>query len=508
MNKNNFDNKKQLLANKTIICLIVLFGIGIFIRLYYFEPDLPITLDGLSYFSYAGEISRIGSLPENFSPSNNGWSIFVSLFFTLITFDNALEYMQLQKNLSIILSALTIFPVYLFCRKFFERHYSLLGAAIFIFEPRLIQNSLFGITESLYILLGTISLVLFLGPKKFVYISFAIAALTTIIRAEGLFIFFAISILFIIKYRQEKFKIVLKYGLVITIFVIILLPIAVYKIDIHEEDRMVSRIAAGIDHENQIFQKIFVGSENFVKFVGWSMIPIFIFFVPVGTILFLRKINFQKLVIIITVVSMSLPAFYAYSIPALDSRFLFFLYPIFCVISLYAIKPLLEKILKQHIVMILIVILIIVASITFLEIKKIDKEYEEDALQFSLKISDKISGVNSYYPEDQYLASSAVIKNWPDVAVSDKYGNVKMNFVIISTDSHSSLKEFIQDSQKKELSHLVIDNNENRPDFLKIDPNEYTFLKNVEITIDSHGKYNAKLYQIDYNEFFKIYDEG
>ena len=504
----DLDNKgKKKIFENTIVWLIILGVVGLSIRLYYFEPELPITLDGLSYFLYAFDITKIGHLPENFTPSNNGWPIFVSLFFSISPFENAIEFMQLQKIISISLSTITVVPVYLLCRKFFDKHYSLLGAAIFIFEPRIIQNSLFGITESLYLLLGTITLVLFLSSRKLIYVSFALAALVTIVRAEGLFLFFAISILFVIKYRHDKTKIVLKYGLAIAIFVLILLPIVVYKIDIHDEDRMFSRVSAGIVQENQTFDKIFVGSENFVKFLGWNMIPIFIFFIPIGSILFLKKINFQKLVIIITTVSMSLPAFYAYSIPALDSRFLFFLYPMFCVISLYAIKPLLEKISNQQIITILIIISIIVASVGFLEIKKIDTDYEKDALQFSLKISDKISGVNSYYPEDQYLASSVVIKNWPDVTVSDKYGNVKMNFVIINTDGYNSLKEFIQDSQKKGLSHLVIDNNENRPDFLKIDPKEYSFLKSEHITEGLQNNYKGELYRIDFNEFFKVYNK-
>ena len=160
------------------------------------------------------------------------------------------------------------------------------------------------------------------------------------------------------------------------------------------------------------------------------MIPIFILFLPFGSILFLKQLKnlkqfkFQDQVLIITIISMSLPAIYAYSIPALDSRFLYFLYPIFCIISLYSVKSIFNRVKKQNIITIIIICGIIIISTPFLEIKKIDQEYEKESFLFSLIISEKILGVNSYYPEDAYLTSASVIKNWPDILVSDKYGIV------------------------------------------------------------------------------------
>lgn len=334
------------------------------------------------------------------------------------------------------------------------------------------------------------------------------------VRAEGLFLFFALSILFLIKYRPNKNKNLLKFVLVISIFVLILLPMIMYKTDIHEEDRIISRVTSGLEYESQNTQlKIITGFENFLKFLGWNMIPIFILFLPFGSILFLKQLKnlkqfkFQDQVLIITIISMSLPAIYAYSIPALDSRFLYFLYPIFCIISLYSVKSIFNRVKKQNIITIIIICGIIIISTTFLEIKKIDQEYEKEAFLFSLIISEKILGVNSYYPEDAYLTSASVIKNWPDILVSDKYGNPKMDFKIIETNNHDNLIKFIIDSKEKGLSHLVIDNNQNRPEFLKIEPNEYEFLINEEIEMKMDTKYHVKLYKIDYKKFLELYNK-
>ena len=48
-----------------------------------------------------------------------------------------------------------------------------MGSALFAFEPHLIQNSLLGLTEPLYIFLVISSLVLFLSKnKKLTYVSY------------------------------------------------------------------------------------------------------------------------------------------------------------------------------------------------------------------------------------------------------------------------------------------------------------------------------------------------
>ena len=503
MNYMYFKTKgKEVIFNHSMIWLIVIGITGLVIRLFYLELDLPITLDGLGYFVYAFDITRIGHLPENYTPSNNGWPIFLSLFFSLSPFEKAIEFMQLQKFISILLSTLTIIPVYFLCRKFFQKSFSLIGALIFALEPRIIQNSLFGITEPLYIFLVVTSMVLFLSSKKFVFISFAVASLATITRSEGIFLFFSLSILFFIKYRQDKVKTLIKYFIILSIFALILLPIAIYKTDIHGEDRMFSRVNSGLEYQLQE-NSVLIGISNFIKFLGWSTIPLFIIFVPLGYILIFKEFNFKKLVLIITTISLSMPALYAYSIPALDVRFLYSIYPIFCVVSLFSIKFFDKKISKQKILIVLIIIGIISSSIFFLEIKKSDHEYDLNSFIFAVNISEEITGINQYYPEDQYLSAAIVIKDWPNLNVSDRYGNIKTDFKIFQTNDYDSLEQFIRLNKDNGLSHLVIVDNNYLPTFLKIDENEYSFLEKIEIKNNLKNNFNHKLYKINYEKFFK-----
>ena len=130
------------------------------------------------------------------TPVNNGWSIFLSFWFSIINLENTFQYMQLQKIISVILSSLITIPVYFLCKKYFDEKVALVGAALIAFDPRMILNSMLGITDPLFILLGISSLVLFLKyERKLMLISFILASCATIVRAEGLFLFFTFKAL-------------------------------------------------------------------------------------------------------------------------------------------------------------------------------------------------------------------------------------------------------------------------------------------------------------------------
>ena len=153
------------LVKNPIFSLFVIGLIGLIIRFYYFPFNLPIIDDGIDYFSYAVVTSQQGQLPVNWGLSNNGWPVFLSYFFSIFNSQNFLEFTYLQRSLTIIISVLTIIPVYFLCKRFVNKKIAVIGAALFILDPRIIINSLLGITEPTYILLGTISLFLFLSKR-------------------------------------------------------------------------------------------------------------------------------------------------------------------------------------------------------------------------------------------------------------------------------------------------------------------------------------------------------
>ena len=195
----NLINSVQQKKIPKLFPLAIIFFAGLGYRIYYFPHELPLVVDSLSYFSYATETVLLGHLPTTWTTINNGWPMFLTFWFSIFNLENSLQYMQLQRIISISLSSLTVIPVYFLCRKFFDYKLSLVGASIFIFEPRLVLNSLLGITEPLFILLSTISLVFFLryGKKEIIF-SFILASFCTVVRSEGIFLFLTLTILFFI----------------------------------------------------------------------------------------------------------------------------------------------------------------------------------------------------------------------------------------------------------------------------------------------------------------------
>jgi dolichyl-phosphate-mannose--protein O-mannosyl transferase len=155
---------------------------GLILRLVYFPYDVPLFNDSQGYFWYAIDMSVLNQLPLGHSLVNNGWPSFLSLIFQQMDSSNFLDYHNMQRFVGVVFSVATIFPVYLLCSRYFKKTYSLLGATLFIFEPRLIGNSLLGIPESMYVFLMASLLFLFLSNDfKKIYLAFAIVALLAIV---------------------------------------------------------------------------------------------------------------------------------------------------------------------------------------------------------------------------------------------------------------------------------------------------------------------------------------
>ena len=97
--------------SKPIIAFSAIVVIAVIIRMYYYPHGIPVTMDGLVYFKYAVDVSILGHLPET-SLTNNGWPTFLSLFFSNINSENFLDYMTVQRIVSISISIFTSIPVY------------------------------------------------------------------------------------------------------------------------------------------------------------------------------------------------------------------------------------------------------------------------------------------------------------------------------------------------------------------------------------------------------------
>ena len=289
------------------IQLLLILTIGIIVRIYYTPFELPITLDGAQYFWYAIDTSILGELPNEYRFPNNGWPVFLSSIFSLVNSNTFLDFHIIQRLSSIIFSVLTIIPIFLLCRRFFDAKIAIFGACIFVFEPRLLINSISGLPESLFIFLFTLSIYLFLSNDfKKIYVAFGLVALLSLIRYEGFLLIVPFSILLFFKFNKRK-KNIPKYVLAISIFILILLPIMNLRIEVTGSDGIISHIISqstfyqsdpitnmNFDTQDNFSTKIIKGITNMIKLLGWQMIPYLVFFIPVGIILFFKSFNFNR----------------------------------------------------------------------------------------------------------------------------------------------------------------------------------------------------------------------
>ena len=518
MGKSQLEPNKKLkysnIGKKPIIFLSIIFLVGLIIRLYYVPYDLPIILDGFTgYFLYALDISVLGHLP-NYSLAQSGWGEFLSLFFMNFHSENFIDYMNLQRVISVILSIITIIPIYFICKKFFSEYYSLIGALIFAFEPRVIHNSTLGISEPLYILAISLGILFFLSSnKKVIYLSFGFFAWATIIRPEGQFWFVVFSIIYFLRFRKYS-KNLIKYVIPLLIFVLILSPFVYHRIQCCGDDAIVGRIIGEISNYNDPTEldnqdKINTYGPNWIngiKIFGWSIIPIFVVFVPIGLIPIFKQLKYPNYLLVLASAVIAIPIMYSVSI-APDTRYVYPLFPIFCVIALFGIKWLSDHFNNKKIVLGLIIIAIIISSLSFIEYKKYDYTNDLEAYKIAKLIDKKVTGINNHTDVvNYYMKISQFSEQWSITKINNDWHkwiheNYKTKAV---TSTGNTLEEYIKNAEGLNLSHIITDDSKNNPKFLiDVMSNEkkYPYLIKEFDSNENNFKYNVKIFKIDYDIF-------
>ena len=81
MNTNIDFQEFKTFSLKNVLFLLIIFSVGIIIRLYYLPFDLPLVLDAQHYFWYANDMSILKQIPIEYSAHNNLWPSILSIFF-------------------------------------------------------------------------------------------------------------------------------------------------------------------------------------------------------------------------------------------------------------------------------------------------------------------------------------------------------------------------------------------------------------------------------------------
>ena len=141
---------------------------------------------------------------------------------------------------------------------------------------------------------------------------------------------------------------------------------------------------------------------------------------------------------------------------------------------------------------------ILISSVIFYEYTKIDYDKERELNEFAKSIPVVIGGLNYHPTVTQYIGPSEINEEWPFVFY-DETRKIKT----IKTNNYNNLNDFISNNKNK-LTHLIIDNNSNLPDFLnEVYHNEekFNYLNKIFDSKKMDYKFEIKIFEINFEKF-------
>tara|TARA_B100000029_G_scaffold387718_1_gene383776 strand:- start:9809 stop:11380 length:1572 start_codon:yes stop_codon:yes gene_type:complete len=507
------------------VFLGILVTISIIIKISAFPFGLPIYQDGEVYFWYANDMSILKDFPvwEKHTFPNTLWPTILSGFFSLISSDNFIDYMSLQRFLSLSLSSITAIPIFFLCKKFVDTPYAIIASCLFLFEPRLIQNSLGGLAEPLFLLLGSISILLFLNKKMiWVIVSFVILALFVLTRYEGLVMIIPFSIMFFWRFRNKKYLI--HYFTGIAIFLIIIFSMDSLEnrtfenstfghlgatgnyfnknIEPQEQCEVNDETVNCISENSRTINEIFFNSIfNIVKYYGWLTIPLFFIFLPLGLYQFFKNRNFEKWTVFLCAIFMLLPVFYAFVRDFEEMKYFYIQIPLLCIVTALAIEFIIKKIYKLKILIVVFCFgIILVGGIFYFEQISMDNHLEREYFEIAKKINSTMKVTNDVFPADKFIRSAKIaeLTEFPVLRNSFDLFSLK----VVSIHEKDTLNEFLEYAKENNLEYLVIDNDGDGVEFLyEIFHNEtdFKFLEKIYDSKNDGYNYHVKFFRINYN---------
>ena len=144
------------------------------------------------------------------------------------------------------------------------------------------------------------------------------------------------------------------------------------------------------------------------------------------------------------------------------------------------------------------------ASIMWIEYYGMDIEREEEEFKIATEIVKRTNIINGLDPEDRYIRAAEIanLKEFPVIRPS-----TLDRFELISTDEFDSVDEYFNFGKDRNLEYIVIDNNPNRPQFMKdifLNEEKYDFLIKEFDSKDQGFNYHVKIFRIDYEKFDSI----
>ena len=487
-----------------------------------------------------------------------GWSIFISPFFHMTDSNNFLEYVSIARGLGLAISIITIIPMYVLSRKFFDAKYSLCAVGLFAFEPHLNHVSGLGYTEPLYILATILSLYFILNKNSnYSYLSFLTIGLLWWVRWNGIVMLLIASIIFFTNFKKTP-KLFLKYFACLAICLIVVSPMLIERngqfgspLFFSQNEHMFTGEYATIMADNMMgveysafdyvddhgFGKfiekfVFLGIYNLLFTLFKMSLPYLIFFLPFGILFSLRSFDQEKKYIrsnwILILISLGAFIFYFAIMP--EKRLIYHVYPFLIILAAISLQRLVEyglptfsfneKQKKICLVGIMCTVLLL-SSLYTLRYEVPDPILSNEEILFAETLENKFDGKildAGYTLKGLYyvhvMDPDGVFKNYKITQNSGAYYMFEFNSEnvnLMPTMLYAkSLEDFIEVSYEYELNYISI----NKKGVILFYPyldeiyeneDKFPYLTKVfDTENEGFEKLKAKVFEIDYKKFYQL----
>lgn len=504
------ENKLEILYSNYFLTLTIICLVSIGLRLYFTRFEFPLeSQDAFVYLLQAKQISNVNFVGL---PNNIGWQTFLSIFFSFFDFKDNFGYMQITRIVSIVIGIITIPLVYFIGKKFLDKKFALLAASFFAFDPNLIENSIFGITETFFIFCSLITIFFVLeGKFKHIIIAGIFSGLAFDIRLNGIvLLFISLSSIFLLKSSSKK-----KIEKIIIITIMFILAASPFFILNYQttsnpvgsifgiQESIEKNIPPSSDPSQldlKLQDKFFIGILEEIKHIFRIIIPFLALFLPFGLISFISKMEFKEKIMILTIVFSLLVAIPQY-ILSVEYRNLFLILPIFSIISAVGIQYFIKNKKNQNLFLLFLIIGIILLSGNMLrERSDINLELLKEKEEFGIFVGNSLKGkiMGDLYNE--------IAHNLPNAKINHEglIGNENLSLVGFGPPS-KSINDLMIYSKNKKIDYLIIDDKYEKrsPEFVNVyfNEEEYSFLKQI-YNSDNEGYKNlhVKIFKINYDK--------
>ena len=548
------------MTKKNIILFLIIIGtISLGLKLYTVDFTVLPNEDAFEYVLIAFAHNN-GDFTEH-PRKTFGWTIFVSPFFQLIDSNNFLDYVNITRGLGLAISIVTIIPMYILSRKFFDDKYSLCATGLFAFEPHLNYLAWQGLTEQLYILAIILSMYFILNRNSnYSYLSFLTIGLLWWVKWQGAIMLLIVSIIFFKIFKKTP-KLFVKYSICLSITLIIVSPMLLDRYEqfgdpfyFSQSEHLFLGDYASIlaynmkDVEYSAFD--YIDDNGFGKFIGNFVLvgiynllltlfkmslPYLIVFLPFGIIFSLRAFDQEKKYIQsnwIIILGTLIP-FIVYFAILPEKRLIYHVYPFLIILAIIPLQRFVEYGLstfsynerqKKIVLVSIMAVVLILSSFYTLRYDLPDPELNDEKILFAetidgkfegriLDAGDTLQGLNYVHATNPLgVFKNYKIHNNISMDFMEEFNSENRNVKPIQLYA-KSLEDFIEVSYEYELNYISINKNGVSNVFYPYldeiyeSEEEFSYLTKVfDTEQEGFEKLKVKVFEINYEVFHDLDD--